>query len=571
MKLLQNKFVAYVSICLVVFLVYGNTIKHSFTLDDKRLITGNELVKSFSVKALVSHGTFYGFNKDNAGAYRPVSMLFYTLTYKISGGKSAGMHFGVIMFYAVFCCLIFNYLTELFKAVSNEILFLITCVFVTLTIHTEVVANIKSVDEILCGIGLVWALNLILKSEKQSSINYQITLFLALMMSVLSKETGLATLVIVAYTAFNKWKNDSFPTLISIASIIILYFIFRNTFLDKPLLVNNLQLEINNTLFTLSGLGLIWAKIQLWGVYFSKLIFPYPLQWDYSTGAFPGLGTINLYVIIGFIVLIISMLGLIFNYKNISRIISLWFLIPLLLVSNSFILIETTFAERFLLLPSLVLLFLFVFVYQLVKRKNVFVLILVLIGLVNASFTIKRNKIWKDDYSLATESKSPNPSARMLMASAGEWLNESNALINSPLRDTLLLKAEIDAAKACYLIPKDAEVNYLLGNIYLNEKKYELAEMQLQKAIAIDSKHVKALNDLAVVAGQNANQALALQFVLKVLQIEPNNEKALENAGLLYFVKGDYKNAKLMVDRCLIVNYQNVRSLQILAEINKMK
>lgn len=571
MKLFQNRFIIYIGIFLMVFLVYGNTIKHSFTLDDKRLITGNELVKSFSVKELVTHGTFYGFNNDNSGAYRPVSMLFYALTYKLSNGKSSGMHFFVILFYGLFCCLLFNYLSKILTSIPNEILFLTTCIFVSLTIHTEVVANIKSVDEILCGIGLLCSLILVLNADKQLNVKYLIALFFALNISVLSKETGLATFTIVIFTAFDKWKKQSLPTLLTVGLVAILYFVFRNSFLDKPILINNQQLEINNTLYSLSGVEQIWAKIHLWGLYFTKLVLPYPLQWDYSTGAIPDLGSFNIIVIFGFIVLILSLLAIIKNYKNQTRITALWFLIPLLLVSNSFILIETTFAERFLLLPSVALILILLIIYQSINNKKIIVVFLIFIGIISASFTIKRNKLWKDDYTLATESNSPNPSARMLMASAGEWLAESNALINNSLRDTLLLKAEKNATLACRLIPKDAEVNYLLGNIYLNEKKYKLAEIQLKKSIAIDSKHVKALNDLAVIAGQNANQPLALDYILKVLSLDAQNEKALENAALLYFVKNDFSNAKLMVDRCLKVNSQNVRCLQILSELNKLK
>jgi len=94
--------------------------------------------------------TFYweGYWNSNPGLYRPLSLVAFALEYEISPGNPAIHHAFNVLYYVLICCLLFEFLSRVFKKPDPRFFLFAVLLFIVHPIHTEVVANIKSRDEL---------------------------------------------------------------------------------------------------------------------------------------------------------------------------------------------------------------------------------------------------------------------------------------------------------------------------------------------------------------------------------------------------------------------------------------
>ena len=87
---------------------------------------------------------------------------------------------------------------------QNNILlpFIATLLFVVHPIHTEVVANIKSRDEILCLLLFLIALCVSVKYARQGGIRYLAIAAISIFLAMLSKETAVTMALIAPMTVY---------------------------------------------------------------------------------------------------------------------------------------------------------------------------------------------------------------------------------------------------------------------------------------------------------------------------------------------------------------------------------
>ncbi|MEY4617339.1 MAG: hypothetical protein RJB66_2299 [Pseudomonadota bacterium] len=132
-----------------------------------------------------------------------------------------------------------------------------------------------------------------------------------------------------------------------------------------------------------------------------------------------------------------------------------------------------------------------------------------------------------------------------------------------------------DLLQAESLNPKDPLTHNNLGLAYFLRERYELSEMELRKAIALDNQFTDAKNNLARVLIERGNYKEARQYLEEVLSdlTYPQPGKAHINHGLAFFREEKYPEAResflkaLGFDRenCLAQNYYG-RSLLELKE-----
>lgn len=129
-------------------------------------------------------------------------------------------------------------------------------------------------------------------------------------------------------------------------------------------------------------------------------------------------------------------------------------------------------------------------------------------------------------------------------------------LVPDALRD--LLQAES-------LNPNDPLTHNNLGLAYFMRERYELSELQLRKAVALDPQFTDAKNNLARVLIERGNYKEARQYLEEVLAdlTYPQPGKAYINFGLAYFREEKYSEAKEVFlkalsferENCLAQNY----------------
>lgn len=196
----------YIIICVVALFQYGNTFEHDYAWDDAIVITGNSRVQ----QGLSDPSEFFRNIKSNEiqhrYGYRPISLISFALDIELSEMTPKTGHVMNVLYYAFLCCLIFYFLKRMFPEKGTLFSIIVVGLFLIHPVHVEVVANIKSRDEILAMIfgilSMIFFLNF-LENQKRNYLYEALTL-LALVLSFLSKENGITFVGILLLIAYFK-------------------------------------------------------------------------------------------------------------------------------------------------------------------------------------------------------------------------------------------------------------------------------------------------------------------------------------------------------------------------------
>jgi len=149
------------------FVLYISTIGYNYAYDDFTAIKQNWLVqKGFSGIGTLLHTSYrYGFWSASDELYRPLSLVTFAIEWQFFPNSPGVSHFMNVLLYALTGFFLFRLLVKLFPNNFN-IPFIATILFMAHPVHTEVVANIKSRDEILCFLLGIISLSLLLDYVK---------------------------------------------------------------------------------------------------------------------------------------------------------------------------------------------------------------------------------------------------------------------------------------------------------------------------------------------------------------------------------------------------------------------
>jgi hypothetical protein len=203
-------------IILIAFIQFSNTLGHSFAWDDKIVIQENERVQEgFSgiTKLFEKHNT--ALRQDQYG-YRPITLMSFAIDYELSNGEPGLFHFMNLVYFALLCVVLFLVLKKLFFNYSTVVPFLITLLFTVHPIHTEVVANIKSRDEILALLFCLISLIQLIKFYDLRKWQYLVYTLIFFLLGFLSKENAVVFIsreVPVALKKLNSVKPVVTPAL----------------------------------------------------------------------------------------------------------------------------------------------------------------------------------------------------------------------------------------------------------------------------------------------------------------------------------------------------------------------
>lgn len=145
------KFLGWI-LAIVTFILYTQTIGYGFVLDDAAVIEKNKFVQQGFGGIGDIFSTFYwqGYTTINDGIYRPLSLFMFAVEWQILPNQPILHHTINVLLYSLSIALLFKLLKYYFSSYSIWVSFFITLLFAVHPIHTEVVTNIKSRDEILC-------------------------------------------------------------------------------------------------------------------------------------------------------------------------------------------------------------------------------------------------------------------------------------------------------------------------------------------------------------------------------------------------------------------------------------
>jgi len=471
---------------LIAFLLYSNTINFGYVLDDSGAIVENQFVqKGLAGIPDLLRSDFWHFSNLKLGYYRPLSLITFAIEQQFFKGSPHISHLVNVLIYAFTAYILFILLSRIFKTRNFLFPLAISLLFIAHPVHTEVVANIKSRDELLSFLNV---LLMLLFSLKYIESKKNIHLFAGLLffyLALLSKETAIMAVLFlpaILYFRGNYSIIDVVKKTIPYLFIIAIFFIQKKLLLETapgmtpddavnyPYRESNVRIPMA---FLLFGFGL------------KLLFFPHPLRYDYSFNQIPAEGISNVFVITGIILFMAGAVAIIKYYKSRSPII---LGLILLYISMAPLVAFTVlrggiFAERFLYFPtlgfsiavisSLSILFKPGLTEKLSGLKTfifsnlVFFLLILSISVLYCIKTFSRNFAWKDEMTLfSTDIKSGQNCTQNLRHYGTEIMrlaiNEKD-----PIKRKEYANTAINTFKSALRIhPKFGECYNQIGTIY---------------------------------------------------------------------------------------------------------
>lgn len=575
---------AAIGIFIFAFLIYSNTISDDFeyVLDDDLVCAKNDYVQEGigSIKEIFTHSWYHGFSGTADRYYRPMMLAGLALDTSLFGGGPKVHHFMNVLYYALGCFFLFFTLKLFFPKDYFWVALGSTLLFTAHPLHTEVVANIKSRDELFAFLGLLGVIYNIVQYNRKSNVTYFALALFSYFFAILSKEAALSILGLVPLVLYF-FTNTSFQKIgIQTGSFLIIaliYFSIRMGIIDNN---PNPFETIDNSLFAIeSWSGQLATAIGMLGKYFSLLVFPHPLSFDYSYNTFPELGWGNWKVLLS----LAASGGLIYlafdglRNKKILSFSIFFFAITFAITSNIFFLIGVTFAERLMFAPLLgFCIAVSVLLKKYIKENHekyptVFLSIIGVMLLLYSVKTWTQNPIWKNDNTLFETGIRTAPNSSRAQSFYGVMHYRKSQATQNPSEKNQLLETAVEYLnKSINTYPNFTETYQHLALAYEAQNKQQLAIETYKKGITTNPEYFPAMTNIGVLSYRMKNYPQAENYLKQALIFAPNNIATERALGLVYKATNRYDLAATHFKNVLSNQYTE-QHLFDLVELYKAK
>jgi len=612
---LTKGFVPYIIITILGLGLYANTFHHEFALDDDIIICKNEYVLKGmgGMGDVMTKDVFDSYYKSMnltaqlaGGRYRPFSVATYAIEQEFIGTLPDGLkvdswdlnhnkikdanedvnkdglwtdrdfkikgtmlrHVNNVLLYILGVSMIYLFLSRFFFK-ENKLLALLTAlIFLAHPLHSEVVANMKSRDEILSLMFIVLTLYFSFMYVEEKNRKNIIWACVCYFIALLSKEYGATLLLIVPLGLYVYYKQMKFSDIILLMGGLFvtfgIYYAMRSTVVLDIASSSVQDSELLNNPYLLADDSQASAtKVFMNLKYFLLLLYPYAMSSDYSYNVIPYKDYTDISVILSILLLLGSVAGLFITIRNRS-----WLAFPiafalahLFLVNNMFFNIGATMGERLVYHTSLGTCMLMVygcyylFTKVLKMNGNLMVILLLPVIALYSYITIARNPAWKNDYTLTLTDVKTYPNSTMLNGNACNRLIEMSEFpVNAAVSSKYLDSAANYGRKALQLHPGYVTTYMNMGLIKFKQNDVDSASVYWDKVIQLFPTHPNVpqirgtlLAGFSNKAGELVNSRRyneALIELLKATKYTPENPKLNYDIGNLYMTLQNPAQAK---------------------------
>lgn len=556
------------------FLLYANTLGHQYVLDDPLAIGKNELVQKGISGIPELFGRHYRAGTEGAGAsallYRPLSLVTFAVEWSMAPGSPFLGHLMNVLWYALTVALLFFGLQRLLAGRHWLLAAGAALLFAAHPLHTEVVANIKSRDEILNLFFGTLALYAWARWLERPAFRWLAAALGSYFLALLSKESAVVLLPVfplAGWFFFKKTARQSFGHAALFALPAMLFLLMRVAVLGKTTDKFTVS-EMDNPIVAASGMGehLATGFMVLWK-YFQLLAVPYPLLSDYSFRHLSVVGWSDWQALAGLILygalVFLAVRGLV--RRQFPAFCAAAFLCGVALYSQMPLVIGTLFGERLMYAPSVWFCLGAAWVIWSVtgfdlkqaadnahlpeaKKIGAGVGILIGVAALFGALTIARNADWRDNLTLFTADSAKAPNSVRLHNGMGSELytrfsTEKN--LSEAEKNELLAQIEKHSREAIAVRPNP--VSYLnLGNAAIARNHYADAIEQYQKALEEAPNYGIARTNIGRTylawgreEGQiNHNIPRAVELLEKAVEYGVTDANTYLNLGTAYGIQG---------------------------------
>jgi tetratricopeptide (TPR) repeat protein len=511
------------------------------------------------------------------------------LNYHIFGLNPWGFHFVTILFHAGVSVLVFHLIARLLKEQALRGYFFPTFValalFATHPIHTEAVAWVGGFPDPSCTFLFLLSLSLYILATDKGILSKTLYLFsvVSFFLAALCKETALTLpVILVAYDyAFRKsqllarpWRY--FQRYLPFLAAAAVYFGMRIHALERfaPFKKHTF---LHFYQYVINGCSLFVSYLQ-------KLLLPINLSAFYLFRPITSVFQAKALISIGLILVFILFVWVASRKNNLVFFGLLLITVPLLPALYIPALGESVFSERYLYLPSVGFVILIAALLFWLQQKKpacfvpsavicLFLVILYSIG------TVQRNTVWKDNYSLWTDTVKKSPDAPLPHSELGiayiqkDLIDEgidhirtairlkpSHAAYYNNLGLAYAKKGWIEEAMGQFKIalrlnPNDTDARYNLGRAYDSKGLINMAIENYQIVLGIKPRHEKAHTSLGIAYGRKGMPDRAIEHFLAVLELKPDDPQTHHNLAIAYMMAGlkhkaeEHKRKAIQVQR----------------------
>ena len=588
-------------LAIVGLVFYFNTFQSGFALDDRPIIVENEYVQDgiTGIPKILTSDAFASYLEQRnsgkmltGGRYRPLSIVTFAIEQQFLGMSSAAadvanatkgmalssdaveklnhdMHYrhvvNVLLY--ILSAIVLLYLLRNIVFPRNHMLpFIAALLFVIHPIHSEVVANIKSRDEIMSflfiGLTFIYAFRYYDQRKKSMLAASMLCYFLAL----LSKEYAL-TLVGLLPLSFYLFRNErlgkSFGLFLPYLLPLGIYVAMRFSAESGLREIATPDITTDPYLFATSTqkiASIIAVPIH----YLRLLILPYPLSSDYSYAQLPynSFGDAIVWLSLLIYAAIIAAFFWLVRKQHVLAFAVAVFLFNLALVSNVFVDLGATMGERLIFHSSLGFVIVVAFLlYETVQkiqspvaRNTVLAVSLGLVTLLSANVTIARNADWKNDQTLFLKDVKTSPNSLLILCNAGSACVDLGLAATDSAQRKQWFETGINYLDRALVIShtnprgwlNKGACLYYLGHeeqafsAWDSLKKYNPGDPILPYLQTVTANYYSKQGLNYGMANQSEK---AIASFLKALEVTPRDPDVLYNLGYAYFSLGRYQEA----------------------------
>src|SRR5688572_3773994 len=572
---------------ILAFILYANTLKNDFAYDDQLVITRNTQVQQGiqGIPEIMRSNFVAGYLNSRSQMYRPFTISMFAIEWSLAPNDPRIGHFMNCLFYALTALVLFLVMCRIFVNRHLLIPFLATLLFVVHPIHTEVVANIKSRDELMSLffslLAFLFMFRYIERKKTGELFFAGIFYFAALMF----KETAAVLLVIfplLLYFFTGAAKKDYLKVMAFIAIPLVIQLLIRTAVLQGSD-YNFAFTKIHNSLIDADGFGEKSASIfMLLDRYLLLLFFPHPLSSDYSYNQVALVNWSSPWAIFSLMIhscmLIICLIR--FRKKETWVFGIIFYGVTMFLFSNIPVMIQATIGERFLYTPSIGFCITIVALLAMAARGKetlrtgsffsafrnykLPVAIVLLLSIAGFAKTRARNAEWKNNMTLyAADEKKFKKSAALKF----RYGNEILVMQALPNRDTMRKRRLIDSSliyldKAIDIFPDYGAAYSQRGTAYFATGEIEKAKSDFHKAIYFEAAQWEIYNTMGVIYAQAGNLDSAMYYFSAAININREKPIPYKNLGGIYQQKNIIDSAIQNYRQALLLNAGRDQALQ---------